>query len=116
MKFTDPFQDVIKVVEKLYGKQKWEIYFDSSLGKRKGSTLGYTCFPIDGSIPYACVSSNISVDNAVEILVHEIAHLICGVTEGHGKKWENTFIKILKEYNRYLKHSAKAKGLKITYN
>ena len=45
----------------------------------------------------------ISVNNAVEILAHELAHVVAGFEEGkddHGPEWEAAFESIKQEYGR----------------
>lgn len=45
----------------------------------------------------------ISVNNAVEILAHELAHVVAGFEEGkddHGPAWETAFESIKQEYGR----------------
>jgi hypothetical protein len=43
------------------------------------------------------------VNNAVEILAHELAHVVAGFEEGkddHGPAWETAFESIKQEYGR----------------
>jgi len=100
----NPFQDVIHVTKKLY-KIDVEIYFDDSIRKILfWGHWGETCFPDKGA-PVIYISSHLSVHNALEILAHELSHVVVGYKEGHNKKWEKVFSKIHKEYNKYLKNN-----------
>jgi len=115
MKFDNPFTDILMCFQRMYGSIECYIQFDPSLPKGIGKTMGDIVFPFDGSAPVISISSKISVDNAMEILIHELAHLKCGPMENHGKEWTKTFKAIVKQYNKETKEKAIQEGLKVKY-
>lgn len=64
-----------------------------------GVVYGITTFPADeNEVPLVEISAELTVQDAVEILAHELAHVAVGVGAGHGPKWEKAFKKIHEEY------------------
>lgn len=80
------------------------MYWDPSLQPDEASkpVYGVTVFNDDGKV-LVFVDAMISVNNAVEILAHELAHVVAGFEEGkddHGPEWEAAFESIKQEYGR----------------
>lgn len=67
-----------------------------SFVRRKG--FGSTTFPDDG-IPLIDINPELTVCNAVEILAHELAHVIAGADAEHGRQWNSVFDEINERYN-----------------
>ena len=62
---------------------------------------GFTCF--DGaSAPVIMIDAAIPCDCSIDAIAHEAAHVIAGVKEDHGEKWEQIFDKIQKEYSEII--------------
>ncbi len=99
---NNPFDIVIQAVEELYPDTQALIQFNPTLRGREYRECGRTIFPDDGSIPLIDISTNIPFDVMVEILAHELAHVIIGadveIEEEHGKQWEKVFDAIHKKY------------------
>lgn len=95
---NDPFKKVIQIVRRRYPKAKAEIWFVN--GGLRGAK-GYTFFPNDGSTPRICISAELPVWGATDVLAHELAHLVLGPGPKNGKhspKWKKTFDWIFKEF------------------
>lgn len=92
---NDPFAIVWQAFENLYpGKQdnvtvQWY--------PMENGSYGVTNFADDGTID-VCVDPNLNVQDAVEILAHELAHIAVGYESGHGEQWNAAFDAIQKEY------------------
>jgi len=66
------------------------------------ANVGRTLFPDENSdfeIPVVEVSTNIPFTAMIEILAHELAHVIAGIESGHGEKWDAIFEAIHRKYN-----------------
>lgn len=61
---------------------KWHFDFDN--GKRRAGLCNYTDHRITISKHLVGIHT---IDESLQVLAHEIAHALCGKTEGHGKKW-----------------------------
>lgn len=99
--FNTPFQDVIDATLRLCPNTKCQVGFEQDLQEKEGA-YGATQFCEDGTI-YIELDANTSVVNLIEILAHELAHVIINRVEedDHGEEWERVFEEIFKEYNRY---------------
>ena len=60
--------------------------------------FGVTTFSADSV--YVEISAKLHVVDAVEILAHELAHVVSGSDADHGPEWEAAFDAIFDEYNR----------------
>jgi hypothetical protein len=99
MQFHNPLNDLFKIVEKLYGKQKCKVQFDPSIGFNDKPPFGTTVFPDDGSEPIISISAHITICQALDIFAHELAHVVMGKNaEEHGKEWKECFKNIRKAY------------------
>lgn len=99
---NDPFAMVWQAYRNLYPGRpcpsvEWCHIDDAD--PETGKAWGYTVFTDDGEIA-VFVSCDIKVQDAVEILAHELAHVAVGAEEDHGEKWEAAFEAIFQEYNR----------------
>lgn len=61
--------------------------------------LGYTIFPDDGSWPIIVIGPEKTLTEAMDIIAHELAHVICGQDEDHGEKFEQVYEAIFNKYN-----------------
>ena len=99
--FGDPIQAVVSVCEKLYPEVNIEIAFeDREFEGEEG--LGYTLFPDDGSEPYIIISADVPYKGVIEIIAHEVAHVVIGeLPDGedyHGAEWQTEFDRIHRAY------------------
>ena len=101
---NDPFAMVWQAFQNLYRDKNCDVYWDPNLQPDEAgkSVYGVTVFNDDGKV-LVFVDAMISVNNAVEILAHELAHVVAGFEEGkddHGPAWETAFESIKQEYGR----------------
>ena len=97
---NDPFALVWQAFKNLYPEKDCICFWDVEIkDEETGKTAcGFTNFA--GGEIVVCVSSGITVVNAVEIFAHELAHVAVGEAHDHDKAWEAAFDAIFKEYNR----------------
>jgi hypothetical protein len=96
--FYDPINLLFDIVEELYPDTRAFIQFDSSI---KGG-YGYTCFPEDKSIPVVNILPTLEYGATLEVIAHELAHVVSGENHEHDKKWESVFNNIHKRYNKFM--------------
>lgn len=97
---NDPFATVFQVFQRLYPAAECDVIWTEQLRDEEGGVVyGMTTFHDgDDEIPLVEISAELTVQDAVEILAHELAHVAVGVGAGHGPKWEKAFKKIHEEY------------------
>lgn len=89
----DPFGLVLEVFNELYPQHECEVIFGSRMPE---ATFGYTDFA--QSPPWIIVGFDIPMAGVVEVLAHELAHVVAGLEADHGPEWEAAFNAI---HNRY---------------
>lgn len=99
--FNTPFEDVIQSATNIYGELNCEIGFNPKLHCEE-EAYGVTQWCEDGTVVVQ-LDADTSITHLIEILAHELAHVIIGKDEEHTEKWEKAFDNIFKEYNRYCK-------------
>jgi predicted SprT family Zn-dependent metalloprotease len=62
--------------------ETWQFGFDSA--KRRAGLCNYTSKTITISRYHADIHT---IDETMQVVLHEVAHAICGKSEGHNKKW-----------------------------
>lgn len=74
---NDPFAMVWQAFQNLYPDKNCDVYWDPNLQPDEAgkSVYGVTVFNDDGKV-LVFVDAMISVNNAVEILAHELAHVV----------------------------------------
>jgi hypothetical protein len=99
--FCDPIHQTIQAINELYPDLECIIQYDPGINPNEYK--GVTCFPEDGSIPVIDISPIIPYMAVVEILCHEVSHVVVGVLpkgeDDHGKKWQDVMQKIEDKYN-----------------
>lgn len=100
MQFSiDPFAIAFEAFAALYPGLTFTCEWAEELHDEEGvETYGQTFFPDDGGIPEIAVSGELTVKNAVEVLVHELAHVAVGIDAEHGPAWEEAFDAIHEKY------------------
>jgi hypothetical protein len=85
----------------LFPDVEYEAYFDPDIRDNEdGNTVcGLTDFGDDGTITIF-VDTHVTINDAVEIFAHELAHAGVGVGHGHDDVWEKAFDDLFEEYNR----------------
>lgn len=98
---NDPFALVWQAFKNLYPDKKCEVnwYPDLPPADDGSPAYGMTDFGVDGTIR-VFVDATMNVNDAVEILAHELAHVAVGIDSEHGAVWEAAFDAIFQEYGR----------------
>lgn len=96
----DPFAIAWTAFKRLYPEKNPTVFWHEDYPETEGEELvyGFTDFQENGEI-YVCVSSQLRVLDAIEVLCHELAHVAVGSEDEHGSAWENAFDAIHDEYN-----------------
>jgi hypothetical protein len=99
---NNPFDMVIQAVKELYPDTKAYIQFNPYMKYHK-----FLCFHIgecgcttfnSGSIPVIDISTHIPFEAMIEILAHELSHVVAGEKHGHDETWNKIFDNIHKRY------------------
>jgi Zn-dependent peptidase ImmA (M78 family) len=99
VQFYNPLQDIIDCAEKIAPNIECIVQFDPTMGEGENKApYGETCFDEENTI--ISINGNIPISISLEILAHELAHVIAGEADEHGDKWESAFQAILEEYNK----------------
>lgn len=97
---NDPFAITWMAFKNLYPDKDCECWFDIDMKADDGDkAYGLTNFCDDGTA-VVTVDSEVTLENATEILAHELAHVAVGYDHGHDDAWDEAFGKILEEYDR----------------
>lgn len=90
---NDPFRLLIKIAKDKYPHLKAKVAFTNEMPKHgmKKEPCGVTLWPEGAGTPEILIHAGIPVSGAVEVLAHEIAHLIAGHDSKHGPKWRKAF-------------------------
>lgn len=98
--FWNPFDDILHAAQRVHKDIDVKIQFDEHMRRFLfWGRWGETFFPNDSSTPVITISANLPYKHCLEILAHELAHVIVGVDTGHGNKWQKCFEEIHKEYS-----------------
>lgn len=85
---NDPFRRIIRIVRGRYPKTKARIHFVEQ--RTIKGCAGKTLFPDNGH-PEVVISASIPVWGAVDVLAHELAHVVAGPKAKHGPRWRKVF-------------------------
>ena len=98
---NDPFTIVYEAFENLFPGRHCLCYWEPEIRPSEdGSKVyGLTDFGEDGTV-CVFVDSNITVEDAIEVFAHELAHVAVGAVHDHDDTWEAAFDAIFEEYNR----------------
>lgn len=100
---NDPFAMTYEAYKRIYKKDcivNW--YTEELMGEIGGygkDVYGFAEFS-ENEIPRVYINAKAPVENAVELLAHELAHVAVGADKDHGPEWEEAFENIHKEYER----------------
>lgn len=100
----DPFGLVLEVVRDLYPETSATVCWREGLRENEGA-WGRTEFT-DEEPPIVSMDVTTPVIGAVEVLAHELAHVIAGKDADHGEAWEAVFEAIHDEYSRRVAEAA----------
>jgi hypothetical protein len=103
MKFiNNPFDILTEIIQENYPDVDCDIYIGEQLTDGK-ETFGCTLFPEEEGERIAIeVHYTMSLNDTVEIIAHELAHVIAGIEAEHGEEWERVFDDIHVKYQQKL--------------
>ena len=98
---NSPFEMLNIAFKTLFPKVKYTAYFEPNIRDDENGekVCGLTDFADDGEITIF-IDTDLSINNAVEIFAHELAHAGVGVEHEHDEVWEKAFDDLFKEYNK----------------
>lgn len=94
---NDPIPTLLQVIEELYPGTEAQIQYDPTI-KPEEQECGYATYSDELESFVISVSTEIPIYGVIEIIAHEAAHVVAGLDEEHGDKWEETFAKIHEAY------------------
>ena len=97
---NSPFEMLDKAFKNLYPDRSYIAFIDVDMKDESGEKV-YGCTQFNaGDTPIIFIDASLSIQNAIEIFAHELAHVAVGANKGHGELWEKAFDEIRNEYNR----------------
>jgi hypothetical protein len=104
IEFNNPLQEIINVSIDLFPdilNKNIYIQFDPRLGsKETEGPYGETFLDDETKDIIVSISGNLPIIENIEILAHELSHVIVGIENEHNEAWENVFNEIFVEYSR----------------
>jgi len=94
IRFLNPLGVLKEVFEQEYPDYNCEVHFVEN----QKNSLGETFFPDDGGDPIIQIGAEKTIPQMLDIMAHELAHVVAGITAEHGKEWENIYNNIYKVY------------------
>lgn len=99
----DPVSLILTVANKLYPGHDVEIYVVDELPQDESSPVyGMTSFPETSGVPVIGISAELPLSSTMEVIAHEIAHVVAGKDADHDEQWEEVFLSLHAEYMRQL--------------
>jgi hypothetical protein len=97
---NSPFEMLDIAFKRLFPDVRYTAYFEPNIRDDENGekVCGLTDFADDGEITIF-VGTDLSINNAVEIFAHELAHAGVGVHHQHDEVWEKAFDDLFNEYN-----------------
>lgn len=97
----NPFDLVLDSFAALYPSHRASIVWSEAPEDAGDSpAFGHTCWPDAGGDPEIAIFMHTPLSGAVEVLAHELAHVVAGPDAEHGPCWETAFAAIHQEYER----------------
>lgn len=101
IEFADPFERLLTFAFNTWGISVHVQFvppqeLDSYRWWRWKEPKGETFFPDDGSTPIISINGRLKrgVQGTLDILAHELAHVVAGTKAGHGPEWEKAYADI----------------------
>lgn len=97
---NSPFEMLDMAFKRLFPNVNYTAYFEPNIrpDEHGEKVYGLTDFADNGEITIF-IDTDLSINNAVEIFAHELAHAGVGVGQDHNEKWEKAFDDLFNEYN-----------------
>jgi hypothetical protein len=104
---NDPIKTVVQATENIFGQLDCEIQFAPV--KLEAGCFGNVILE-DGVKPLINIDPSIPYGAVLEVLAHELAHVVCPQDNDHGEDWEKAFNDIFDEYNKMMESKASEGG------
>ena len=92
-----------------YPDAECEMYFVQGMYEA-AEVYGETCWPEEGGLPIIQVDVELPFESFVEVVAHELAHIVCSFDKGHGPEFKKVFeelrIGFNEEFVRRYPHTA----------
>lgn len=106
IKFLEnPHKILLDAVNELYPNADADIIFldKESYDEFVENKESYACVKFTDSLkPLIVVCIDVPYVASIELIAHEVAHIVCGYTDdpekAHGEEWQNVFTKINEKY------------------
>lgn len=103
IEFNNPLQILIDIVRKDFPNLNIYIQFsDSLMLNNEDGPFGETSNDKENNFYIITLEARLPFINILEILAHELSHVIVGVEEDHNGKWEQMFSYLFSEYNKII--------------
>lgn len=96
----DPFGLLLRLYDESCCPVDVTVEFVAQLQKQEGG-WGRTHFHDDGTAEIH-IDGDCPVAGAVDVLAHELAHIIAGFEAGHGKAWEQAYSELHRRYGEHI--------------
>ena len=98
---NDPFAIVWLAFKELYPDKECKCFYEPAIRPDTdgGEVYGLTDFDVETGEITVFVKSTLSIEDATEILAHELAHVAVGIEQDHNEVWEHAFDAIFEKYN-----------------
>lgn len=97
---NDPFIMLGIAFKRLYPDIDYKAYYEANLQDDEGGeAFGMTDFSGDGKITIY-INPGRTVNEAVEIFAHELAHAAAGLEHSHDEVWQKAFDDLFETYNK----------------
>ena len=110
--FRNPVQMVIDAAVAAFPGLTCEVDFCAEIDVDTDA-LGVTIWPGDGGIPQVFARLDLRLEQLIEILAHEFAHVAAGAKAGHGPEWEAAFEAIGVQWERLQKQPHPSDALSL---
>lgn len=101
VEFNNPITFLINVFEDLYPGVDCKVHIVQ--GQKK--CLGDTWFPDDGSTPVIQIGAEKTIPQMLDIMAHELAHVVVGPDSKHGPEWTAVYEELFLKYNEKFKEA-----------
>lgn len=98
---NNPFEILYLAFKRLFPGIEYTAYFEPNIRDTENGekVCGLTDFADDGVITIF-IGTDLTINDAVEIFAHELAHAGAGVKHEHDEVWEKAFDALFAEYNK----------------
>lgn len=98
---NDPFYVLDKIFRELYPDKDYIAQLAPRIEDENGEEVfGETCFPESG-LPVITISTRLTINDAIEVFAHELAHIAATLEVGHGAVWDEIETELQERFNEY---------------